>query len=209
MLVAIAGIDGAGKSTLTAGLVNWLARRGRAVRSFKANLFHNSAYEHYRDTLDWLKQAQLDIEGELRSALITLEACHGIRAEIVPALQAGHIVICDRYIEGNSVYLRARNLPDQLLRTMSEQLPVANMSILLEVPVTESVRRLRAGGEQPTPEQIELFQRAAELYKAWADHIGALILDARLPADELVEHVGQMITAQQEKLSEKHRRAEN
>jgi dTMP kinase len=205
MLVAIAGVDGAGKSTLTAGLVKWLTQRGRTTRSFKANLFHNSAYEHYRDILDWLKPIQPDLEGALRSALITLEAGRGVRTEIVPALQAGHIVICDRYIEGNSVYLRARSLPDQLLRTMSEQLPVADMSIFLDIPVTESVRRLRAGGEYPTPEQVELFQRAAELYKAWAYHIGALILDACLPADQLVEQVGQLITAQEQKLSRQYR----
>jgi dTMP kinase len=193
MLVAIAGIDGAGKSTLTNGLVDWLTQRGLMAGSFKADLFHNQAYERYRETLIWLRQLVPEIERDLRAALIVLEACRGIRTEIAAALQEGAIVICDRYLEGNFAYLQARNLPEHILHALSAHLPAPDLSIFLDISVETSVQRLRACGEYPNPDQIAFYQRVSSLYQTWSRTSGALVLDACLPPHELVETAGRRI----------------
>lgn len=195
MLVCVTGIDGAGKSTITAGLVDWIAARGLAVRSVKISLFDNPAYNRYRQTLAWMKQSQPEIEKVLRAALVTLETCRTIREETVSALEAGEIVICDRYIEASACYLKARDLPEKEFIAVSEQLPVPDLAVLLDLPVADSVRRLTALGEHPEPKQVSFLARMHRLLMTWASNAGAIILDACLPPEELITVIGQRILA--------------
>lgn len=191
LLVCVAGIDGAGKTTAVTNVVHWLAARGIRAHGAKLPLVSNPAFLRYKNILRWVKTEAPDDERELRAALITLETCRWVHEEIAPALEDNEIVVCDRFIEGAHSYLRARGLPSRILDVVRETFPAPDMNFLLDVSLEESTRRRAALGELTGNEQAAFLRRVGDLLDDWARVSGATRLDAVRPAAELAAAIGE------------------
>lgn len=101
MFIALEGIEGCGKSTLIAKLTQAFTERGRevvATREPGAGEFGRTL----RAIL--LDPAQVDLAPEAELFLFLADRAQHVHSLIRPALAAGKVVLCDRYVDSTIVY---------------------------------------------------------------------------------------------------------
>lgn len=134
MLIVLEGLDGSGKTTQTAKLVDWLVATGRKVAMFDFPGYDESPFGNMIGK--YLKGEFCDpvTHDPFASTLLFAGDRLHKRAEINAALRAGKFVIINRYVPSNIAYsvakLRLQNRADEIPRFIkfNEQLEYANKS---------------------------------------------------------------------------------
>lgn len=103
MLVAITGVDGAGKSTLCDVLAERLLAHGMRAAVTKAKLVTNPAWLRYHVPLNWVERHDRLLAIRLRASLICLEV-EAYTHSVTDLLKTRDIVLCDRYLEAIRLY---------------------------------------------------------------------------------------------------------
>ncbi|MDR0960646.1 MAG: dTMP kinase [Propionibacteriaceae bacterium] len=132
------GGDGAGKTTQTTILAEWLARTGRevVVTQEPGGTALGTA----------LRGLLLDPDGAVAPAaealLYAADKAQHVKEVIEPAIAAGKIVVCDRYVESMIAYQGARSVLDladvERIATWAVGGLTPDLTILLDVPVAEA-----------------------------------------------------------------------
>ena len=173
-LLAIEGIDGAGKTTqaqLVQARLETLALpvvRTKEPTSGKwGQLLRDSA-----------QTGRLSIEDEVETFIKDRE--EHVTNLIRPELQKGAVVIIDRYYLSMAAYQGARGLdPRELIRRNEAFAPEPDLLVLLDVDVDKGLERVRARGDRANLfEQTESLRRARDIFLA-LDKPYLLRLDAR------------------------------
>ena len=179
-IIALEGIDGAGKSTLADALANRLRARGRRV----------GRWREPTDAEVGARAAEANRDDPWSAAvLFTLDrSVH--RPDLEDLLDRGD-VIADRSNHSTLAY-QGSALPPAARKTLERlQHKVAvkpAVVILLDLPPDAALRRVSARGAHRSPiERLATLRRVARAYRAAARRGGWVVLDARLPPDELVE----------------------
>ncbi|MAJ60352.1 MAG: dTMP kinase [bacterium TMED88] len=161
-LVALEGIDGAGKGTQVDLLVTALRSEGLSVVAT-------------REPTDGPHGRQIrarSVAGEVLSPNEQLEAFMLDRAEHVrdlirPALDEGSVVVTDRYYLSNVAYQGAAGLdPAEILENNAARFPEPDLAILIDLSAEEALRRVDARGEQRNRvfERESFLTRTREIY---------------------------------------------
>lgn len=161
-LIAIEGIDGAGKTTQVEMLVDALRAAGHEVVPTK----EPTNGPHGR------RIRAMSTAGEPVSPADQLECFVADREEhvrdlIAPALARGAVVVTDRYYLSNVAYQGAGGLdPDEILARNEKRFPVPDAIVLIVVSPAEGLRRVRArGGElNQAFEREDFLERVAEVF---------------------------------------------
>ena len=144
LLLAIEGIDGAGKGTQAARLAETAAESGRRVASFSFPLYDDNPFS--RAVADYLNGefgAADEVHPELAALLYAGDRFHA-RPHIVAALQENDLVVCDRYVASNQAHQGGKLSGEarrRLLDWLEEveygefALPRPALVILLDAPV--------------------------------------------------------------------------
>lgn len=148
LLLTIEGIEGAGKSTQAARLGSALTALGMPVLATREPGGGGRVGEQLRTLL-----LDPSIWSELQLSEIFLYAAaraQHIEAVIAPALAAGQVVICDRYLDSTRAYQGyGRHRPLELIEAL-HRLPPLDLkparTLLLDLPPEEGLRRARARG---------------------------------------------------------------
>jgi thymidylate kinase len=155
MIVAVRGVDGAGKSTAVAAVVSALQARGQQARAVKIALIANPAFIRYRDLL---RTEPLATQLLIRPALTVAETLRAVRCEVLPADRVGDVVVCDRYWLDSAAYLEHRGLANEASRAALRALPDADLEVILDVPLDIAEARCRVLGERWTPRLRRLLR---------------------------------------------------
>lgn len=128
-----------------------------------------------------------------------------VRTTILPALQTGRWVICDRFIDSTRVYQGVLGNVDPRLIRRLERITVGDdakpdLTILLDVPATVGLARAknrRASGnadrfESETPEFHETLRNA---YRGLAarEPLRIVLLDGRAPRDVVADKIWTLV----------------
>ena len=171
-LITIEGIDGAGKSTLAAGLAQALAERGIAVQLLREP-GGVRASERIREVVS---DPELDI-GPLAEALLYAAA----RAQLVeealrPLLAQGTWVLLDRFVDSSLAYQGGgRRLGINAVREINEfaiQGLRPDRTLLLVIEPRDGRARSQARGgpaDRLENEQRDFFDRTADVYRTLAE----------------------------------------
>ena len=179
--MAIEGIDGAGKDTLAVGLAGRLREAGMDVVVTKEPTDGPIGEVIRREIL----RGSLS-DPRIAALLFAADRVWHYENVIRPGLSAGKTVVTVRYVESSVAYQGAAGLPIEWIEAINP-VPRPHLTILLDLPVEEALRRLAARGSTDHMERAPLLARAREIYLARAGKIGAVVLDATRPPDELVE----------------------
>jgi dTMP kinase len=149
LLIAVEGIDGAGKTTLARALGEGFRRAGIPVKASKeptqgpwGSILRASAAE-----------GRLTPQEELRYLLRDRE--QHVQQLIKPALHDDEVVILDRYYPSNVAYQGAAGLDVADLLAQNAFAPVPDLVLVLDLEPTEGLRRIRARGDQPNHFETE------------------------------------------------------
>ena len=165
MLIAVEGIDGAGKTTLIARLHAAFEARGRTVRVVRRYMLDEI-------TELWWRLVDADLVDQLETAqLAAADYAIGVRRIIEPALARGEIVLADKYVYSHLVYFTLRDLPRATLDTLfAEPLEPAHV-LWLRLDAELALDRLRATDGKPDLLEAGLDHRlGTSIGAAFAEH---------------------------------------
>ncbi len=190
--VSIEGGEGAGKSTVIAGLRATLQARGERVVCTREPGGTPLA-EMIRGLL--LDPAHEPATPETELLLLFAARSQHVRELIQPALQSGAWVLCDRFTDSSYAYQGAgRGIDAGLIEALERHCVRIEpaLTLLLDIDVAAGQARVAARGE--VPDRIELerddfFQRvrAGFLQRAAAHPRRFRVLDAGQPAAAVAE----------------------
>lgn len=161
MLITIDGPSGVGKST-TAQLVA-KALNDRAVPVHTTTEPTRTALgEHIRAGTDTYR-------GMALACLVAGDRHHHLAAEIIPALHAGKVVVCDRYLPSSLVLQGIDGIESDIVWRLNAGVYVPDVAVLLNADHHVIADRLRERGahsrfeRQPGGSRVEsdLYHRAA------------------------------------------------
>ncbi len=156
MLVAVEGIDGAGKTSVATLLAQWCGERGLGCTISKEPTGLHWGTELRKSA----KAGRLSLERELE--LFSLDRQEHIKRCIIPSLEEGNIVILDRYYWSSAAYQGGRGANYQQIIEANEKFaPKPDLFMVLDIDVDAGLQRIRMRGDQPN-----LFEGKGSLRKA-------------------------------------------
>jgi dTMP kinase len=186
-LIAVEGIDGSGKSTQLMLLERWLRARGYPVIFTEWN-----SSRLVRRSMSRGKKKNL-LTPTTFSLLHAVDFADRLTYQILPPLQAGMIVLADRYAFTAFARDVARGVHPEWVRAVYSFALRPDLTLYFRVPIEVSLERLLAGraklkyheagmdvGLSPDPaESFRLFQsRVLEIYDELTREFGLRTIDA-------------------------------
>ncbi len=185
MLIAIEGVDGAGKRTLTDGLQRAFRAGGRSVATL--------AFPRYGDsvTADLAAEALHGEHGDLAESVYAMAVLFaldraGARDEIDRLTGEHDVLILDRYVASNAAYSAARLHQDadgevvawvRQLEYRRLRLPAPDWQLLLDVPAELAAERARRREDQDAQRARDAYERdgglqrrTGEVYRGLAEN---------------------------------------
>lgn len=145
VLIAIEGIDGAGKSTQSL-----LLKRALEQRGYDVVLLKEPTDGVWGSKVRRLAQLGRCVSPEEELELFLKDREENAKQHILPALEGGRVVIMDRYYPSSMAYQGALGIDPQLIRERSERIaPVPDLVVVLDVPPEVGVSRILKRGERP------------------------------------------------------------
>ena len=193
--ITLEGVDGAGKTTHLAWLVEYLKSRhvplcvtrepggtplGEALRTL---LLHEA----------------MSIETE--ALLMFASRQQHLQSCVIPALNAGQWVVCDRFTDASYAYQGGgRGLPVEKLAMLEHWVHSdiqPDLTLLFDVPAEVSFERVRGARSPDRFEQLDLafFQRVRQAYldRAAADPLRFRIINANRPIEAIQLELAEVI----------------
>lgn len=192
-LISFEGAEGSGKSTQIARLVKRLQKNGHEVvvtrepggteigEEIRHLIIHNS------------KSNAMAAETEL--LLFAASRAQLVRELIVPNLQQGRVVVCDRYLDSTTVYQGvARSLsldPVHQINQFAVGHVMPHLTVVLDVPAEVSVERIRQRAtdlpDRMERENIEFYRKVREGYLLLAKSLPErfFVVDGTLPPEKI------------------------
>ena len=137
-LIVFEGADGAGKSSLTERLVNWLDRNGYAVTHTKWN-----SSDLLEDAIDEAKKKR-QLTPILYCLLHASDMIQRYNQIVRPALERNEFVICDRYVYTSVVRDSVRGIDPGIHKIIYKGFRVPDLLVHCSVPVSVAVTRTMA-----------------------------------------------------------------
>lgn len=175
-LIAVEGLDGAGKRTLIDAVVAGLRDRGLRVETLAFPRYGRSI--HADLAAEALRGRHGDVAASVRAMalLFALDRAEA-RDELSKLLVDNDIVLLDRYVASNAAYSAARageQADGETSSWVAElefgrfELPVPDIQILLDVPTELAVERARRRGELDTARALDAYERDISLQERTA-----------------------------------------
>ncbi|TFV64116.1 dTMP kinase [Geodermatophilus sp. DF01-2] len=194
LFVAFEGGEGAGKSTQVRLLCDWLAAQGRRAR---ATCEPGGTPEGAAVRAIVLDRAHTGLAPRAEALLYAADRAQHAHAVLRPALEAGEVVVTDRYVDSSLAYQgagRAIGLDDvAAISRWATQGLRPDLTVLLDLPPETGLARARgrAAADRLESESIEFHQRVRDTFRALAAAAPEryLVLDATRSVDELAADV--------------------
>jgi dTMP kinase len=163
MFIVFEGIDGSGKTTQARLLVSNLMKMG-----INAIFTREPSDGTYGQQIRQAKERFTAVEEE---KLFREDRKEHLEKIILPALNSGLSIVCDRYIYSSVAYQGARGL--DYLKILEENLkfaPLPDITFILEVSAADGMQRIKQGRTSVTVFEIESeLTRVGEIYTSLQD----------------------------------------
>ncbi len=192
--ITLEGIEGAGKSTAVNRVADLITRTGRDVLVTREP-GGTDLGEQIRHIL--LMQKTLNISAPAELLLMFAARAQHLVQVIRPALNAGKIVICDRFTDSTRAYQGggrglSMELIEQLAGIVHPDLQ-PDLTLLLDVPAETGLRRARqlAEADRFESEAITFFESARKIYLQIAAHEPhrVKVIDASQTIEKVLEQI--------------------
>jgi dTMP kinase len=192
-LVVVEGIDGSGKSTQLYLLKRWLELENYRVHFTEWNSSPLVASATSRGKRERI------LTPTTFSMIHAADFADRCERQIVPLLQAGYLVLADRYLYTGIARDRGRGMPVDWVRNLYSFAPIPDVTFYFRAPLEVSLQRILSGraelkyheagmdmGFSLDPvESFRVFQgRIQEQYDRMVETDNFVQMDATLPVDE-------------------------
>lgn len=199
--ITFEGGEGSGKSTHAATLAQRLKSLGLKVVLTREPGGSTGA-EIIRHIL--LSGIAKPLGAETEAILFAAARDDHVRNTILPALNSGHWVICDRFIDSTRVYQGALGNVDQRLIRSLERVTVGSavpeLTFILDVPVKVGLarakgRRGKSIADRFEAESNEFHEKLRQAYRALAtdEPKRCIVVDGRAPREVVADHIWSIV----------------
>jgi dTMP kinase len=198
LFITLEGGDGSGKSTQISHLVAFLTDRGERVVESREPGGTDLGVE--------LRNIVLHRRGHIapraEALLYAADRAHNIATKVRPAIEAGSIVVQDRYLDSSLAYQGAGRVLDsdevRSISTWATEGLLPDLTILLDLDPAVGRARIAGGAYDRLEEEVDDFHvrvRDAYLALAAAEPQRFLVLDATLPIDDLAASIRSRVSS--------------
>jgi dTMP kinase len=191
-LVTIEGIDGSGKTTI--------------MEYLKQNPVYSDIIFTREPTKDWIGQAVMraihsDVDPLAELLLFTADHAEHIRNTINPAIEAGKVIVSDRYSDSRVAY-QSSTLKDRLDEPVEwiKQLHrgwtvVPDLTLLLDIDPEIAVSRCNSRDAQTKFEKVDFLSEVRNVFLQLAEENPQrfVIIDASQSLDKVKKEVDKVI----------------
>lgn len=183
-IIAISGMDASGKSTLSLQIQKELESR---------NIPYIVTKQPCKSIREWtcfnelLKNESEDFDFKTVGGLISWGRLNTQIREIIPALEAGYYVLCERYILDIAAWSRFRGAKDSWIEEWTAALLRADVSILCDAEpelVWDRIRE-RKEGKKIGENSLENISRIIGIYRDEAKKNNSVIFDSSRDVEEV------------------------
>jgi dTMP kinase len=198
VFISFEGIDGVGKSTQIRLAEAHLRARGLDVIC----TLEPGGTELGQEIRNLLLHRKGDVAPRAEALLYAADRAHHIATKVRPALEAGSVVITDRYLDSSVAYQGAgRKLSAEEVRNISLWAVdglVPDLTVLVDLDPAIAAERRKNTGEEADRlerEKIDFFQavRNEFLKLAAAEPKRFLVVDANVSPDEMFAHIAKKL----------------
>jgi len=196
LLIAVEGIDGAGKTTIAHKLAERLRARGMTVTVGK----EPTAGPWGAQLRATAAQGRLSVEEEMR--LLLLDRRQHVDEVIKPALDKGEVVMLDRYYPSSAAYQGARGIAVSEILQQNAFAPAPDITLVLDLAPATGLARIRARGDKPNHFETEdNLARCRDIFLQM-ELPSRVVIDALRGADDVLESaweaIGKVMSAKQQ-----------
>lgn len=171
------GPDGSGKGTMVHEARKFLLSKGIPESRILTTAEPTRGY-YGKKVREMLQSAvNPDVNAPQFLDLYVHDRREHIEKEIIPALEAGKIILCDRYKYSTFVYQGLQGIAKEKIAALHEGMPVPDLAFILDLPVEESLERIARRKKADTFERKDFMAKVRE---------GFLRLKDSFPGEELV-----------------------
>ena len=195
--MTVDGPGGSGKSTTVAALSEHLRQNGHTV--------HTTSEPSPSPLGAAIRKLANDVHGIAPALLVAADRHHHVTSEIRPALAAGHIVICDRYLPTSLVLQRLDGVPLDFIQTINAGIMLPDLAVILTAPAATISERLLARGSHHRFEddpanvqrELDLYEQAIEILESIPIRIAHIDISGLTPAGvvQAILHTGAVASA--------------
>ena len=193
LFIAFEGGEGSGKSTQIELLANALRASGRSVTV----TYEPGATPVGSRIREMLLHNEAPITPRAEALLFAADRAHHVDTVIRPALDAGHVVLTDRYADSSLAYQgvgRQLSLDDvQRVSRWATAGLRPDLTVLLDLPAAAGLGRAkgRSTADKLEAESLDFHERVREAFRSLAesDPRRYLVVDATQPADVIAAAV--------------------
>ena len=158
LLIAFEGLDQSGKQTQAELLRGRLTAKGRTVRLLSFPDYDTVIGAEIGRALRGERHYGADV-----MQLLYVANRYEYKGQIVEALEAGTILVCDRYVASSVAYGEAQGLDRAWLIEIQKYLPQPDVTILLDLPPEASARR-KSRDRDKYEQDLALLGRVRDSY---------------------------------------------
>lgn len=190
LFISVEGTDGAGKSTQIELLLNYLKDKG-CDYVFTREPGGTYIGEKIRNII--LDNDNEGMAAETEALLYAASRAQHVREKIIPAVNAGKTVICDRYVDSSIVYQGiGRKIGIQAVKAVNDFAIggfMPDLTLLFDLSAEESVKRRQSAGslDRIEKESLDFHKSIYDGYIALAESNPDRI--KRIDASKTVEEV--------------------
>lgn len=196
--ITLEGGEGAGKSTSLAFIKRYLESKGHAVLVTREP-GGTALGEQIRELL--LHKHDLHIHHDTELLLMFAARAQHLHEVILPAIEAGQIVLCDRFTDATYAYQGGgRGIARERIQYIEQWVQQGikpDLTLLFDLPVQQGLTRAGARSEPDRfeSEQLAFFERVRQAYRdiARAEPERVKVIDSGQDLDEVEQQLQAVI----------------
>lgn len=183
LLIAFEGLDQSGKQTQAESLRDYFTSRGRDCRLMSFPDYTTAIGAEISRALHGERDYPADT-----MQLLYVANRYEHRSGIEALLEAGGVIVCDRYLASSIAYGEAQGLDPVWLEEIQRFLPRPDLTIVLDIAPETAVKR-KALGRDRYERDLALLSRVRESYRRQSEQPAWLRLNGERPKAEVTADV--------------------
>ena len=196
MFIVFEGGDGAGKSTQCARLADWLTSEGYQVRT----TFEPGDTDLGAKVREIVLHSDVAISPRAEALLYAVDKAQHVAEVVRPALEAGMVVVCDRYVDSTIAYqgagraLHLEEVSHIAWWAVSDLVP--DLTVLMDVPVQQGLDR-KDQMDRIESAGMEFHERVRDYFLDLASTGPGkyLVVNGRDPKDEVTAQIREAVSS--------------
>lgn len=187
-IISIEGPDGCGKSTHAKLLARWLRSQG-----YDVVITDEPTNGVFGKLIKQVLRGELKLPITAEALLFAVDRVQHVKNLIAPSVNAGKIVVSERYVYSSLAYQSARGLSVDWIKKINKYAPKPDLAILIDVPTEVSLARIGSRKLDKFEMDLKLQERVRRNYLRIAKQEGLKIVNGSRPHDEVQADIRKLV----------------